>query len=68
MVRNVDAALAGVDNSVFITDARANVLWVNRAFTQLSGFASGEILGKTPKLFSAGVQDADFYQHFWHTI
>jgi len=64
----LDAALAGVDNSVFITDARANILWVNRAFTQLSGFASGEILGKTPKLFSAGVQDADFYRHFWHTI
>ena len=64
----LDAALAGVDNSVFITDAKANILWVNRAFTRLSGFASDEILGKTPKLFNAGVQDADFYRNFWHTI
>jgi len=64
----LDAALGGVDNAVFITDANASVLWVNRAFIQLSGYSSDEILGKTPKLFSSGVQDADFYQLFWQTI
>lgn len=64
----LDAALASVDNSVFITDAKANILWVNRAFTLLSGYVSDDILGKTPKLFSSGVQDADFYQQFWQTI
>lgn len=64
----LDAALAGVDNAVFITDANASVLWVNRAFTQLSGYSSDEILGKTPKLFNSGVQDANFYKLFWETI
>lgn len=61
----LDTALAGVVNAVFITDTNANLLWANRAFTQLSGYSSEEVLGKTPKLF---VQDADFYQHFWQTI
>lgn len=64
----LDAALAGVDNAVFITDANANILWVNRAFTQLSGYDTADVLGKNPKLFSSGVQDAGFFQHFWQTI
>lgn len=64
----LDTALAGVDNAVFITDANASILWANRAFTQLTAYSTEETLGKTPKLFSSGVQDADFYQHFWQTI
>ena len=64
----LDTALAGVDNAVFITDANASILWANRAFTQLTAYSTEEILGKTPQLFSSGVQDADFYQHFWQTI
>jgi diguanylate cyclase (GGDEF)-like protein/PAS domain S-box-containing protein len=61
----LEAALAGVDNAVYITNANASILWANRAFTQLSGYATEEIIGKTPELF---VQDADFYQHLWQTI
>ncbi len=64
----LDTALAGVDNAVFITDANASILWSNHSFTQLSGYATEEVLGKTPKLFSSGAQDVDFYQHFWQTI
>jgi len=64
----LDAALAGVDNAVLITDANASIVWANRSFTRLSGYTSEEILGKTPELFSSGVQDADFYQSFWQTI
>lgn len=64
----LDTALAGVANAVFITDAGANILWANRAFALLSGYAPDEIVGKTPKLFNSGVQDDDFYQRFWQTI
>lgn len=64
----LDAALANVDNAVFITDADGGILWVNRSFSQLSGYASENILGKTPKMFSAECQDADFFQRFWQTI
>lgn len=64
----LDAALAGVDNAVLITDANASILWNNRSFSQLSGYTSQEILGKTPKMFSSGGQDAVFFQRFWQTI
>lgn len=64
----LDTALAGVGNAVFITDAKAEILWANRSFAQLSGYASEEVLGQTPKLFSSGVHDASFYQRFWQTV
>jgi PAS domain-containing protein len=41
-----DSALAEVGNAVMITDAKGNITWVNRAFCQLSGYSSDEILGK----------------------
>ena len=64
----LDTALAGVGNSVFVTDAKGNIRWVNRAFTELSGFTSEEIVGKNPSVLSSGNQDTDFYQRFWKTI
>lgn len=64
----LDAALASVDNAVLITDAHGSALWVNRALSTLSGYSSDDILGKTPKMFSSGHQDVDFFQRFWQTI
>jgi diguanylate cyclase (GGDEF)-like protein/PAS domain S-box-containing protein len=64
----LEAALGNVANAVFITDAQAHILRANRAFEQLSGYAPAEFLGQTPKLFSSGVHDGDFYERFWQTI
>ena len=63
-----DSALAEVGNAVMITDASGQIVWVNRAFTALSGYASDEIVGKPPKLFSSGIQGEEFYEQFWRTI
>lgn len=64
----LETALAAVENAVFITDAERKILWANRSFTNMSGYASEEILGNTPKMFSSGAQDTEFYRHFWQTI
>jgi PAS domain S-box-containing protein len=36
------------DNAVVMTDAQGRVEWVNEAFTQITGYALEEMLGKTP--------------------
>ncbi|MGE5470865.1 MAG: cache domain-containing protein [Bacteroidota bacterium] len=64
----LDLALAEVGNAVMITDANGVVVWVNRSFCQLSGYALDEVLGKPPGLLKSGVQDAAFYRAFWATI
>jgi len=55
----LETALATASNAAFITDAGARILWVNRAFTALSGYASDELLG---------AHDAEFYRRFWATL
>ena len=56
-------ALDAAPSSVFITDAQQRVMYANRAFAALSGYAQADILGKKPgQLLHSGVHDADFYQ------
>ncbi|TCT20193.1 PAS domain S-box-containing protein/diguanylate cyclase (GGDEF)-like protein [Thiobaca trueperi] len=47
---------------VLITDPDARILAVNRAFTEVTGYAEEEVLGKTPRLLQSGRHDAAFYQ------
>ena len=41
-------------NAVILTSAEGLVEWVNAAFTQVTGYASGEVLGKKPGSFLQG--------------
>jgi diguanylate cyclase (GGDEF)-like protein/PAS domain S-box-containing protein len=47
---------------IFVTDARKVILRVNHAFSEITGYAAEDVIGKTPRLFSSGRHDADFYQ------
>lgn len=54
-----------VDNlhhGVVITDATQRILWVNLAFTHITGFAAAEAIGQTPRILKSGKQDTMFYR------
>ena len=53
---------------IIITDARRNIVSVNRAFTEITGYSEAEVLGRNPNLLSSGRQDADFYRAMWQAI
>lgn len=61
-------ALAAAGNGVMITDRSGAILWVNPAFTALTGYTPEEVLGANPRILKSGRQDAAFYQEFWRTI
>lgn len=56
------AALESIILSVVITDIDGNIIWFNKAFTELTGFPREEILGKGMSILKSGIQDADFYK------
>ncbi len=62
------AALEASANAIVITDRDAHIIWANRAFTALSGYALEEVIGKTPALWKSGKQDRAFYQALWRTV
>jgi diguanylate cyclase (GGDEF)-like protein/PAS domain S-box-containing protein len=53
---------------VMVTDARARILSVNPAFSTITGFGAGEVIGKTPAMLSSGRHDADFYEDLWRSV
>ena len=53
---------------MFITDARAVILRVNQAFTDITGYTADDCIGKTPKLLSSGRHDASFYAAMRETL
>ena len=55
-------------DGIIVTDTQRTMLRVNHAFTQISGYAVDEVIGKTPRMLQSGRHDADFYAAMWATI
>ncbi len=64
----VAAAAFETHEAILITDAQANIIRVNRAFTEVTGFAADEVIGKNPRIMSSGRHDAAFYAALWQQI
>lgn len=54
--------------SMMITGADNVILRVNRAFTESTGYAAEEAVGRTPRLLKSGRHDAAFYRSMWDSI
>lgn len=61
-------ALSSVANAILITDETGRIVWVNDAFSRLSGYAPEEAIGHTPALLQSGRQSRAFYADLWRTI
>jgi two-component system cell cycle sensor histidine kinase/response regulator CckA len=61
-------ALETTANAILITDRKGMILWVNDAFTKLTGYACDEVLGKTPRVLKSGIHDRAFYRNIWEAI
>ncbi|MBF0179365.1 MAG: PAS domain S-box protein [Magnetococcales bacterium] len=60
----IEQALEGI----IITDAEAVIRMVNPAFTQLTGYAPGDVIGQNPRLLGSGRHDASFFRELWQTL
>ncbi len=50
---------------IVITDRHNRVLEVNRAFSEISGYAPEEIIGRDPGFLSSGRHGSAFYEAMW---
>jgi PAS domain S-box-containing protein len=62
------AAIEQTVEAIVITDVAANILYVNPAFTRITGYSSEEVMGKTPNILKSGIHDAAFHENIWRTI
>jgi diguanylate cyclase (GGDEF)-like protein/PAS domain S-box-containing protein len=64
-------AASVVDNTsegVMVTDARARILSVNSAFSEITGYSAQEAIGNTPRLIRSDHHDAAFYKAIWDAL
>ena len=50
-LRLLAAALEEAPNAVVLTDPQGAILWVNPAFSQMTGYSAEEAIGKDPRLW-----------------
>ena len=62
------AALEAADNAILIADHAGAILWVNRAFTAMTGYFQEEALGRNLRQLIFGEQTEDSFAALWSTI
>jgi len=62
------AALEAAANAIVITDSKGAIVWVNHAFTTMTGYNKEEALGNNPRLLKSGEQPRGYYAKLWSTI
>ncbi len=61
-------ALKYIRHSIVITDKEGDILYVNQAFTKITGFSYEEAIGENPRILKSGKHDKLFYEKLWATI
>jgi len=64
----IAAATFESQEAILITDSRANILRVNQAFQEISGFSAEEVVGKNPRMMKSDRHDDAFYQSMWSAL
>ncbi|MGZ5052119.1 MAG: EAL domain-containing protein [Methylobacter sp.] len=53
---------------IMVTDADNNILRVNHAFSQITGYSAEEVINQNPRILKSGLQDHTFYEAMWKSI
>ena len=67
-LRQLSAAVEQSPVSVVITDARGSISYVNRKFTEVTGYTAAEALGRNPRILKSGHSPPEVYANLWETI
>lgn len=53
---------------IMITDLDLQILTVNPAFTNITGYTESEVIGQTPAILKSGHHEEDYYQELWEML
>jgi diguanylate cyclase (GGDEF)-like protein/PAS domain S-box-containing protein len=71
MEDNLRQAATVFENSaegVIITQTDGSIIAVNRAFTEITGYAKSEAIGQNPRILQSGRHSKDFYREMWGKV
>ena len=56
------------EEGMMVTDDKAAIIRVNKAFTRLTGYTAEEAIGRNPSLLKSDRQDAEFFRDMWDKL
>lgn len=67
-LRLLAASLEATSYAVVIADATGVILWVNPAFSALTGYGRDEAIGQNPRVLKSGTHPPEFYRQMWQRL
>lgn len=67
-ITHLYSALDLVPVSVIVTDQDSNITYINKAFTEDTGYAATEVLGKNPRILASGLTLPLEYSRMWKAM
>ncbi|MBS7327017.1 MAG: EAL domain-containing protein [Thiopseudomonas sp.] len=67
-LRLANVVFDSTHEGVLITDANNIITFVNPAFSTITGYASDEIIGLTPRALQSGRHSKEFYAEMWRSL
>ncbi|ADL54869.1 EAL domain-containing protein [Gallionella capsiferriformans] len=55
-------------DAMIITNPDNNIVRVNQAFCEITGYTSEEVIGKNPRILKSEKQDHDFFRSLWRSL
>jgi diguanylate cyclase (GGDEF)-like protein/PAS domain S-box-containing protein len=67
-LRLMQVAMSNAANAMFITNREGQIVWMNEALTNFSGYSMMELVGRQPHIFNSGQHNPDFWKSMWTEI
>ncbi len=61
-------AVESSDNIIVITDTKKNIMYVNEAFENVTGYTKEEAYGKNPRILKSNILSKDFYKDMYDVL
>jgi diguanylate cyclase (GGDEF)-like protein/PAS domain S-box-containing protein len=55
-------------DAILVTDAKASIISVNPAFTEITGYGEQEVIGKNPRILASGMHSKQFFAQMWEKL
>lgn len=68
LIHRLSEALDQSPYPVVITDTTAQIIYVNRAFSEVSGYSAPEVLGRNPRILQSGLTPRSTYADMWRKL
>jgi diguanylate cyclase (GGDEF)-like protein/PAS domain S-box-containing protein len=55
-------------DAILLTDSARHIISINRAYSEITGYASDDMLGKPLSVYRSGIEDETFFRAVWDQI